>query len=67
MTRKQISSLAAVTAMLFMTGIAVWRLSGAPSAETGGSGGTTAILTSSIVLYLMYLFATLPGRGNRKK
>ena len=67
MTRKQICSLAAVTAMLFMTAIAVWRLSGVELSETGATGGITAIMTSSIVLYLAYLFATLPGRNGRKK
>lgn len=67
MTRKQICSLAAVTAMLFMTGIAVWKLSASQINETDGSDGITAILTSSIVLYLTYLFTTLPGQNGRKK
>ena len=64
MTRKQMCALAAVSAMLFLTGIAVWKLGQAP-AEANGS--PIAILTSSIVLYLMYLFAALPSRSKTRK
>jgi len=55
-------SLAAVKAMLFMTGVAVWRLSDGHLPETGETGGPSAILTSSIVLYTVYFFATMPSR-----
>ncbi len=64
MTRKQMCALAAVTAMLFLTGLAVWKLGSEP---TEGNGRSAAILTSSIGLYLMYLFSTLPGRNNTRK
>ncbi len=59
MTRKQMCALAAVSAMLFLTGIAVLKLG---NATAEGNSSPIAILTSSIVLYLMYLFATLRGR-----
>lgn len=64
MTRKQVCALAIVTAMLFLTGIAVWKLSH-PLDE--GTASSAAILTSSIVLYVMYLFSTRPGRAQRRK
>jgi hypothetical protein len=63
MTRKQMCALAAVTAMLFLIGLAVWKLGSEPAE---GSGRTAAILSSSIALYLMYLFSTLPGRNNTR-
>ena len=64
MTRKQLCALAIVTSMLFLTGIAVWKL-GHPI--NGGNASPAAILTSSTVLYVMYLFSTLPGRPQRWK
>lgn len=67
MTRKQICALVVVTAMLILTGLAVWKLGYADVNESGGSGGAVAILTSSIALYIAYLFATLPGRRDRRK
>ena len=62
MTQKQMCSLAAVTAMLFLTGLAVWKLS---YTRAGDGSSVSAILTSSIVLYLMYLFSTWPGRNKK--
>lgn len=64
MTQKQLCALAAVTAMLFLTGLAVWKLGHGP---VQGNGSPAAILSSSVVLYLMYLFATLPGRSKTRK
>lgn len=61
MTRKQLCALAAVTAMLVLTGSAVWKLGFSPADENDGTGGPVAILTCSIVLYLAYLFSTLPN------
>lgn len=65
MSKKQWCSLAAVTAMLFMTGLAVWKLQQVP--DIAGETSNTAILTNSIVLYLAYLFSTLPGRSQANK
>lgn len=67
MTRKQLCSLAAVTAMLLLTGIAVWEPGQVAAEESGGSDGTAAILSSSIVLYLAYLFSTLTSRAKPPK
>ncbi len=67
MNRKQVCALAAVTAMLFLTGVAVWRLSGVPPVEMGGSGVPVGIMTSSITLYIFYLFSTLPNRRHKRK
>jgi len=62
MTRRQLCALASVTALLCLTGLAVWKLS---YASPEPNGGTTAIFTSSIVLYLMYLFSTSSGRTKK--
>ncbi|MEP5937243.1 MAG: hypothetical protein ABJ239_02855 [Erythrobacter sp.] len=62
MTRRQICTLASVTALFVLTGLAVWKFSYA-SAEPSGSA--TAIFTSSIVLYLMYLFSTSSERPKK--
>lgn len=62
MTRKQLCALASVTALLCLTGVAVWKLS---SASAEPSGSATAIFTSSIVLYLMYLFSTSSDRSKK--
>jgi len=50
--------------MLFPASLAVWKLSHAAAEE---NASMLAILTSSIVLYLMYLISTLPGRNNIRK
>jgi len=67
MTRKQICALAAVTAMLFLISLAVWKLGHPDISNVEGSGGAAGILTSSIVLYLAYLFSVLPGRSKSQK
>jgi len=67
MTRKQVCALAAVAAMLFITGVAVWRLSGVSPVEMGGSSFPVGIMTSSIALYIFYLFSTLPNRRHKRK
>lgn len=60
MTRKQMCAFAVGTAMLFLIGLVVWKLIYGPDNE---NGSRVAILTASIVLSVMYLFATLPGRS----
>ncbi|MEP3421470.1 MAG: hypothetical protein ABJN35_07040 [Erythrobacter sp.] len=62
MTRKQFCALASVTALFVLAGLAVWKLSYA-SAEPSGSA--TTIITSSIVLYLMYLFSVSSERNKK--
>jgi len=58
-TRKQMCAAAAITAMLFLIGLVVWKLIYGADDENGSA---VAILTSSIILSVMYFFATLPGR-----
>lgn len=62
MTRKQRCALALVTALFFLVGVTVWKLS---SGSAEPSGSTTAIFTSSIVLYLAYLFSVSSGRTKK--
>ena len=64
MTRKQMCSLASVTAMLFLTGLSVWQ---AGNVSDQGDGGPAAILTASVVMYLIYLFSALPGQSKTRK
>lgn len=62
MTRKQICALASVSALFFLTGLAAWKLSNtAPEM----SDSATAIFTTSIVLFLLYLFSTRPNRTKK--
>ena len=60
MTRNRMCAVAAVMALLFVLGLMVWKLIYGSADETGN---TVAILTSSIILSVMYFFATLPGRA----
>ena len=60
MTRKKMCALASVTAMLFLTGLSVWQ-SGEVSRQ--GDGGPAAILTVSIVMYIIFVFSSFPRRS----
>jgi len=62
MTRKKMCAFAAGPAMLVLIGLIVWKLIYGPDDE---NGGTEAIVTSSIMMSVMYLFATLPGRTKK--
>ena len=49
--------------MLLLTGLAVWKLVHGNGEE---NGSTVVILTSSISLYLIYLFATSSSQIKKK-